>query len=74
MILDQVTEMSPVGLANHTILLDGVAVHSWVGTPMNHEPLNWSPTKATSARKLRIQSVNEKSWVDWISISIYVCD
>ena len=69
-----VPEMSPVGPANHTILLDGEAVHSWVGTPVDHEPLNWSPAKATSARKLRIQSVNHESWVDWVSISIYVCD
>ena len=71
---DQVPEMSPVGPANHTIYLDGEAVHSWVGTPTDHEPLNWNPVKTTRARKLRIQSVNDKSWVDWISISIYVCD
>jgi hypothetical protein len=69
-----VPEMSPVGPANHTVFLDGEAVHSWVGTPVDHEPLNWSPAKATSGRTLRIQSVNQKSWVDWVSISIYVCD
>jgi hypothetical protein len=28
-----VPEISPMGPANHTILLDGVAVHSWVGLP-----------------------------------------
>ena len=68
-----VPEMSPVGPANHTILLDGQVVHRWVGPEQSHVPRSWAPATKTNARTLRIESATGKSWVDWVSISVYVC-
>ena len=62
------------GPANHTILLDGIAVHSWTGIPVSQVPLHWMPAKPTTARTLRIVSAKQASWVDWMSVSIFSCD
>jgi hypothetical protein len=74
--VEAVPYISPgyAGLADHTILLDGVAVHSWTGNPVSQVALRWTPAKATIARIVRIVSAKQASWVDWVSISIFSCD
>ena len=71
--LTAVPEMSPEGTANHTILLDGKVVGRWSGPQQSHVARHWSPTTKVNARTLRIESETHKSWVDWTSISVYVC-
>ena len=66
--------MSPLGWANHTILLDGKVVQQWSGPQKSHVARHWAPATKTTARTLRIESETQDSWVDWISISVYVCD
>ena len=69
-----VPEMSPIGPANHTILLDGKVVQRWSGPQQSHVARHWAPKAQTTARTLRIESATDKSWVDWLSITVYVCE
>ena len=71
--LTAVPEMSPLGWANHTILLDGKVVQRWSGPQKSQVARHWSPATKTAARTLRIESETQDSWVDWVSISVYVC-
>ena len=71
--LTAVPEMSPLGPANHTILLDGKVVQRWSGPQESRVARHWSPGTKTTARTLRIESETHSSWVDWVSISVYVC-
>jgi len=71
--LTVVPEMSPLGWANHTILLDGKVVQRWSGPQQSHVARHWAPPAKTTARTLRIESETQQSWVDWVSISVYVC-
>ena len=80
--------MSPSGIVNHTLLINGEPVQVWTGdvsqghvfswlapaaTQLQQQPPGRLGARAAPAESVEIQTSVDPSWVSWLSITIYTC-